>query len=80
MNYLKKYSVLYGIILVLLIGNIVEGIYIYYYVEKCSVNEKQDLVANIEPLDEPKEETKEIKHLFVDIKGYVKSPGVYEVS
>ncbi len=74
MNYLKNPLILLGIIGFLVLTNVVSCVYIFFFDEKCPVCNENESVIYTEP-----EEEKEKTTIFVDIKGYVKNPGVYEM-
>lgn len=74
MEYLKNRFLLYGVIVILLITNIGTFLYFLTQKEECVCN--NEIVA-IEP--ENKEVETEDKKIKVDIKGYIKNPGVYEL-
>lgn len=74
MEYLKNRFLLYGVIVILLITNIGTFLYFLTQKEECVCN--NELVA-IE--SENKEVEIEDKKIKVDIKGYIKNPGVYEL-
>lgn len=76
MKMYKNPIVLYSGIVLLLFSNIGSIFYFMFYSKKCPVCEE-----NIDiPLHEDLEEATEIKKMVsVDVKGYVKKPGVYTV-
>lgn len=80
-TYLTNSYVLYGIIIFLILLNIGGTIFWYYKLDTCQKNSQK----NCEKTDEislvtSEEEIKDVKKMLkVDIKGYVKKPGVYEV-
>ncbi len=88
MELLKKYLtnayILYGIIALLLIGNVLTCVYFLKSRSKQILEEDSAItmatdeeISPTDSIDELTEEEK--KKLHVDIKGYVKKPGVYEV-
>lgn len=76
MNYLKNPLYLFVVIGVLLITNIGCITYIFLKNDECPTCEKEDIIQEKNETEED-EETKEFYN--VDIKGYVKKPGVYQL-
>lgn len=76
MNYLKNPLLLYGVIILLFLANIGELLYIFKEKCECPVCEKEEIVPVV---TEEQEVEKNKEHIMVDIKGYVKKPGVYEL-
>lgn len=77
MAYLKNPIVLYIVIGVLFLSNVGTIVYFGFNKEECPVCNEEITIAEI---DEPLEaEEEEKKYIYVDIKGYVKKPGVYEL-
>ncbi len=76
-NWLTNIYLLYGVILFLLLLNIGCGFLIF---KKQTVKnvETEDILA-VEEIEQEEEPQQEKNILHVDIKGYVKNPGVYEV-
>lgn len=79
MKYLKNLYILYGTIAVLFLTNVGSIFYFLKFNNTCKVEEStlafQDINLSLE-----EEQTEEVKQMIhVDIKGYVKKPGVYEV-
>jgi competence protein ComEA len=84
-NYINKYKnvILFSSLFITIIGSFGFTYYIYYKnnnIEK-EINEKISLKYEKQNEDKNLEENviNEIKYVYVDVKGYVKNPGVYKV-
>lgn len=74
MKYLKNLILLYSVIVVLLLSNI--GSLLYFLTQKEECICKNEVLSIEKNNEEVKDKNSKIK---VDIKGYIKKPGVYEL-
>lgn len=76
MKIYKNLYVLYGCLLLLLFSNVGVILYFTLHSSECPVCEEYQEITSINLEEEKKEEK---QYISVDIKGYVKKPGVYQV-
>ncbi len=78
--YVSRYKILIILVIALIVLSL--SILLPYFSSENGVEEIEEVVSNEKEEkeeNEEKEDVKEIKKVKVDIKGYVKEPGVYEV-
>lgn len=80
MKYLKNIYILYGVIAFLFLSNMGSIFYFLKFGNTCEAEESTLAFQDLNMALEKEEQQEEVKQkLHVDIKGYVKKPGVYEV-